>query len=165
MSKLIIVVGLMGCGKTTFAKEYAKKFNYEFIDFDLEWHTKIQDFKDGFSNRNVRLTIDTDKEKFLSKIANLLNNNSSKNYIIDGWFKWLFDWWMEEEDNSLQELKKLLKFHDIEIMHLSIPIKKSYKRYVEKHKKEERPTIADYENTMKKRYKNLDRKIFKWVIQ
>ena len=42
MSKLIIVVGLMGYGKTTFAKEFAEKFNYEYIDFDFKYHTKIQ---------------------------------------------------------------------------------------------------------------------------
>ncbi len=166
MSKLIIVCGIMGVGKTTFAKEYAKKIGYEFIDFDLEWHTKIQEFDEsGFSNRDVRLTIDTDKEKFLFTIANLLNNNSSKNYTIDGWFKWLGDWWMEEEDNSLQELKKLLKFHDIEVFHISIPIKESYKRYIEKHREAGTGTIEDYKETMEQRYKNLNRKIFKWVTQ
>jgi adenylate kinase family enzyme len=35
--KKIFVTGLSGSGKTTFAKEYAKKFNYRYIDFDKNW--------------------------------------------------------------------------------------------------------------------------------
>jgi len=35
--KKIFVTGVSGSGKTTFAKEYAKKFNYPYINFDENW--------------------------------------------------------------------------------------------------------------------------------
>ena len=160
MSKIIILVGLMGCGKTTFAEEYAEKFNYNYIDFDLEYHKKIQKYdEEGYSDHQLTKS---DISEFLSNISELINNNPSKNYIIDGWFKWHINWWKYEEDDSLQALKKVLKFHDIEILHIFLPFKEVYRRYVEKHKKE---VQEYYKDTMKERQKNLNRKIFKWATQ
>lgn len=33
----IFITGLTGSGKTTFAKEYSKKFNVKYVDFDENW--------------------------------------------------------------------------------------------------------------------------------
>lgn len=38
--KNIILVGFMGCGKTTIGKKLAKMFDYEFIDMDIEIEEK-----------------------------------------------------------------------------------------------------------------------------
>lgn len=38
--KNIILVGFMGCGKTTIGKKLAKMFGYEFIDMDIEIEEK-----------------------------------------------------------------------------------------------------------------------------
>lgn len=37
IEKKIFVTGLTACGKTTFAKEYAKQFNHNYINFDDNW--------------------------------------------------------------------------------------------------------------------------------
>ena len=39
--KNIILVGFMGCGKTTIGKKLAKMFDYEFIDMDIEIEEKM----------------------------------------------------------------------------------------------------------------------------
>ena len=156
--ELIICCGLMGCGKTTFAKEVTK-LNYEYIDFDHEYHFKIQrehspeDFPHG------------DIKEIIKRISNRLNANPNKNFIIDNWFKWHKNWWKDEEDNSLQQLKEQLKFHNIKIIHISIPFKKAYEGYMKKNKPEDLIRLENYKDTMKERYKNLNRKIYKWVTQ
>ena len=78
MPEIIIVCGLMGCGKTTFAKEYAKLHKYEYVDFDNEYHEKIQakHYPDA-----VRPDVDT--PKFIETIIKMLNENPDKNFIID----------------------------------------------------------------------------------
>ena len=161
MNELIIVVGLMGCGKTTFAKKYAEKFDYEYIDFDLEYHTKIQ--------KEHRINLPKDIIKLFENLRTLLNKNPSKNFIIDGWFKWYPNWWQDEEDNTLKKLKENLKFHDIKIIYLCLPFKEIYRRYVEKHKKDIGGELERvhkyYKNTMEERQTNLNKKIFEWVTQ
>ncbi len=157
MAKLIILVGLMGCGKTTFAKELSKNNNYEYIDFDEEYHKKIQ--------REHIINPSEDVPEFLKIISANLNNNHSKNFICDNWFKWHKDWWKDEEDNILKELQQMLKFHDIEINHISIPFVKAYERYIKKDKEKYLIKQENYKLTMRERQKNLNGKIFKWATQ
>ena len=147
----------MGCGKTTFAKEYAKKSDYVYIDFDLEYHKKIQ--KESIINPLE------DIPKLLRKVSNLLNKNPSKNFIVDNWFRWHKDWWKDNTDNTPQELKKILKFHEIRIINLFIPFTIAYKRYIKKHKEAGTMIQKGYKKTMEERQKNLLDKISKWAIQ
>jgi len=158
MPELIIVCGLMGVGKTTFVKEYAKKFGYEYIDFDFEYHTRIQEYK---------INPIEDIPKFLKRINILLNHsdNKDKNFIIDNWFKWHKDWWKDKEDNTLQELKKLLLFHEIRIIYIFNLFEETFKRYVEKHKRTGTMIQENYKETVEERQENLFKKISKWAIQ
>jgi len=157
MSKLIICCGVMGCGKTTFAKKYAIKFGYEYIDFDKEYHKKIQ--------KEHIITPIEDVPKILERLSNHLNKNADKVFICDNWFKWHKDWWQDEEDNTLQELQQKLKFHNIEVFNISIPFAKAYERYIGKNKEKYLIRQENYKQTMKERQKNLNSKIFKWAIQ
>ena len=159
MSKLIIVCGIMGCGKTTFAKEFAEKFDYEYIDFDLEYHTKIQ------KELLIKMNLPQDIAKLLENLSNLLNNNPYKNFICDNWFKFHKDWWKDEEDDSLQQLKEKLKFHDIKLFYISVPFEKAYEGYIKKGKIPYLIQFENYKNTMKERQKNLLKKISKWETQ
>ena len=157
MAKIIICCGIMGCGKTTFAKEYASKEDYEYFNFDEEYHKKIQ--KESIINPLE------DIPKFLKRVSDNLNNNGDKNFICDNWFKWHKDWWKDEEDNTLQELQQMLKFHYIGIFNMSVPFKKAYERYMKKNKEKYLIKQENYEPTMKERQKNLNWKIFKWATQ
>lgn len=60
----IILIGFMGCGKTTIGKQLAKKFNFDFIDTDEEiekkYNTTISDIfriygEDDFRKKEVSL--------------------------------------------------------------------------------------------------------------
>ena len=158
MHEIIIVCGLMGCGKTTFAKEYAKKFNYEYIDFDLEYHKKIQ--KESIINPLE------DIESILKYISDLLNNNKDKNFICDNWFKWSRDWYTRfSVDTTIWHLQKLLKHHKINIIYLFTPFKLCYERYKSKNKENYLIELDNFKETMRKRQEYLLEKISKWVIQ
>jgi len=161
MSELIIVCGLMGVGKTTFAKQYAEKFNYEYIDFDKEYHTQTQKFRKSSEKAKIQ-----DVLNFIDKVAKQLNNNPDKNFVIDNWFKWYLDWW-KRMDNSLEILQKFLLFHKIKVLHLTIPFKEAYKNYVKKHNEDK--TLGginpEYKDTMELRHKNLNERILRWAIQ
>ncbi|MHA1852565.1 MAG: AAA family ATPase [Candidatus Heimdallarchaeaceae archaeon] len=158
MPELIIVCGLMGSGKTTFAKEYAKKFNYEYIDFDKEYHLKIQKEHSPYNPYIVEQQIG----QFIETITNLLNSNPSKNYILDGFFKWHKDWWEEEDYNTLSTLNKFLKYHSIRIIYIFVPFKETYARYLKMH-----GNNVEYKATMKERQRSLLKRIAesKWVTQ
>ncbi len=162
MSEIIILCGLMGCGKTTFAKEFAKNHNYEYLDFDFEYHHKIQ--------KECIIDPIEDIPKLLKYISNLLNKNKDEDFIFDNWFKWHKDWWKDKEDNILQQLKEKLKFHEIKIIYLFTPFKLCYERYFKKHKEVGTDTIEkgfqlNYKVTMEERQRNLLLKISKWVTQ
>lgn len=60
----IVLIGFMGCGKTTIGKQLAKKFNFDFIDTDEEiekkYNTTISDIfriygEDDFRKKEVSL--------------------------------------------------------------------------------------------------------------
>jgi len=159
MSEIIILVGLMGCGKTTLAKKMSEKLYYEFIDFDHEYHFKIQqehspeDFPKG------------DIKNLLEILSSRLNKNPYKNFIIDNWFKFHKNWWKDEVDNTLKELQNKLKFHNIKVINMSIPLSKASEGYDKKDKPEDLILLENYKSTMKERYKNLNRKIYRWVTR
>ena len=153
MSEIVILVGLMGSGKTTLAKE----FNYEYINFDFHYHKMIQ--KEHIINPPK------DIPEFLNYISDIVNESPDENFVVDNWFKWNKDWWKVEEDNTLQQLKKLLKHHEIKIIYLFTPFKLCYERYIKKHKEAGTMIQENYKETMEERQKNLLDKISKWGIQ
>ena len=156
MSEIIILVGLMGAGKTTFAKEFVKNNNYEYIDFDFQYHKMIQ--KEHIINPKK------DIPELLTYLSILLNHNQDKNFICDNWFKWSRDWWNDKEDNTLNKLRELI-FHEINIIYLFTPLNICYKRYKEKNKEEYLIELDNFKETMELRQKNLLEKISKWAIQ
>ena len=117
------------------------------------------------SGSDIKETDDEDIKKLLRRISNLLNNNQDKNFICDNWFKWHKDWWKDEQDNSLQQLKEKLKFHEIKLFYISVPFEKAYEGYMKKGKIPYLIQFENYKNTMKERQKNLLKKISKWEIQ
>ena len=153
MSEILILCGLMGCGKTTFVKELNEKLDYGYIDFDLEYHKEIQ--KEHLINPIEDIPM------FLGKIIKLLNDNPDKNFTCDNWFKWHKDWWKDKTDNTLNVLKEKLKYHEIRLIMLEINFKEAYKRYIEKHKKEGTLIQENYIETVEERQKNLNEKILK----
>jgi len=155
MSELIIVCGLMGCGKSTFAKEYSKKHKYEYIDFDGEYHENI-----GAKHYPYDVKPEEDIPKFIVSISKMLNNNPNNNFIIDNWFKWKKFWFKDIVDRTIQELRNKIK-HEIKIIYMFVPIKIVLNRYLEKHKKAgtERDIINNYATTMKERQENMLKKI------
>lgn len=161
MVKVIFVCGLMGSGKTTFAKQQAEKFGYEYVNFDEEYHTNIQNKLEDWSDKNTFL--------FLLNIATLLNDNPSKDFIIDNWFKWDIDWWKDEKDTTLQILKMFLEYHEIQVIYLFSSFGEIYKRYIAKHEKDASGQLggaqAGYRSSMGERQENLLRKILQWATQ
>lgn len=69
--KLIIVWGISGAGKTTFAKDYAKKHEGVYIDFDC-----IFNYKEKNDNKFI---------DFINRLSSLIKSNNQKLFIIDGY--------------------------------------------------------------------------------
>lgn len=141
MAKLLIVVGLMGCGKTKFAREYAGRMGYEYIDFDGTYHA-------GGRAGNV--------EEFLSGIIGLLNDNKDKNFIVDSWFKWHRYWYEDEHDDTVGRLRRAVG-HEVEFLYLFVPFEVAYDRYLGKHAAG--GIIPEYRSTMRERQENLLKKV------
>lgn len=161
MPELIIVCGLMGCGKTTLSKSMARRMGYVYIDFDDEYHFKIQ------KEKSIDILIQSQRENLLKKIADDLNRNPKKNYVLDGFFKWKTYWWEDKGyDNSLERLQKMLRHHEMTILHMFVPFSVTYKRYIVKHRKDFKPKY-DYRGTMRERQEALIRRIAgsKWVTR
>lgn len=161
MARVVFVCGLMGCGKTTFARQQAKQPNYIHINFDEEYHTKIQEACNDWSNRNTLF--------FVQKLASVLNTNPSKNYVVDNWFKWHVNWWRDTEDHTLQTLETLLKYHEIQVIYMFSSFEETYKRYIAKHEKDTSGRLggiqAGYKDSMEDRQANLLQKVSQWAIQ
>ncbi len=66
--KLIIIIGLSGSGKTSFAKYYARKHNVFYIDFDLIFNHYQPENKD-----------------FIKKISDIMNFSEKDTFILDGY--------------------------------------------------------------------------------
>lgn len=161
MVKVIFICGLMGCGKTTFAKQLSEELGYEYVNFDEEYHTNIQNKLGDWSNKNTLL--------FLQNIAALLNNSPSKNFIIDNWFKWHVNWWRDEKDTSLQIMKTFLKHHEIQVICMVSSYKETYRRYIAKHERDVKRLLGGaqpgYRSSMRERQENLMRKVSQWATQ
>jgi len=71
IKKLVIVWGISGSGKTTFAKDYAKKHQGVYIDFD--------------SIFNYREKNDVKFIDFLNKLSSLIESSNKKLFVIDGY--------------------------------------------------------------------------------
>ena len=102
MSKITIVTGVMGAGKTQFSRKMAEKEGYEYISFD-----------DIFSKM-----FGAKIEPFLNYIITKTQNND-RDLVIDGWFAW-----EEDEVNSIDKLEKI----ETEWTQLYIPLWMSKER-------------------------------------
>ncbi|MBU1046014.1 methyltransferase domain-containing protein [Patescibacteria group bacterium] len=80
MKKIIIVMGCSGSGKTAFAKEYAKKNNTCYLDFDLIFDYKNPAPFQGFLNKLGTLVRDTEKETIIID-GYILDNSPSINCL------------------------------------------------------------------------------------
>jgi len=69
--KLIIIWGTSGSGKTTFAKDYAKKHQGVYIDFD-----SIFNYREKNNNKFI---------DFINKLSSLIEYNNKQLFIIDGY--------------------------------------------------------------------------------
>lgn len=73
MNKNIVLIGFMGCGKSTIGKELAKNFNFSFIDTDniikIEQQKSIQEIFDTFGESYFRSI----EKKVYEKVSNLKN--------------------------------------------------------------------------------------------
>ncbi|HQD50018.1 MAG TPA: shikimate kinase [Defluviitaleaceae bacterium] len=65
----IVLIGFMGCGKTTVGKNLSKKLSYPFVDSDLEIEKEIgmtiSDYFKKYGENNFRLI----EEKIIQKLA------------------------------------------------------------------------------------------------
>ena len=143
MAELIIVCGLMGSGKTTFAKEYATLKGFQYFDFDEEFHKKLGGKGEEFLNMLVRKL-----------------NKSKQVVVIDNWFKWNRFWYKFDEDNTIEFVRKKTG-REISFIYLFVPFKRAYRQYIEKHEREDTMSdvLQEFKETMKKRQQNLLMKI------
>lgn len=149
MAKFIIVCGLMGCGKTEFAKNFGDRFGYQYIDFDWEFHDKIQTEKRVIDER---ITVPW----FLERIAKILRDNPNMNFITDNWFGWSKDWFKKENDDTLERLKEITN-REIEIIYLFVPFDEVKRRYMKGHG--DKKDWDEYFPEMEERQENLLKKI------
>lgn len=144
---LVIVCGLMGAGKTTFARNYAwltGKFDY--IDFDREFHVVFKG----------------NKEAFLDYLVKKLNKFENRDFIVDGWFKWNRNWYKFEEDKTIDFIRKQTK-RCIIFIYLFVPFDTCYKQYLTKHilGNTQADILPEFKDTMEQRQENLLKKIKK----
>ena len=141
MRQIVIVCGMMGVGKTHFAKTYSKLFNAKYVNFDHTYHQLIQK-----SNNNKY-------KEYLNFLKKNLDNKS--NYIIDGWFSWEREWYKHEFDTSFEELKSLFPKSKVDIVLLEESKELTIRRYYSKQSQDTQP---DYEFTYDVRFENLLKK-------
>ena len=87
MTNLKILIGDGRSGKTTYAQKIVKE-GYEFIDIDKHYH---------YSGKKEYF-------KFIDFLADKLNNNLNKNFVLDGYINF---------DKNFDYLRNKLKHHKI----------------------------------------------------
>lgn len=139
MSKFIIIIGIMGCGKTTFAKKYAKDNNYEYINFDELYHEQ-------FKHNQKKLFV------YLKSL------DKNKIYVIDNWFKWELKWYENNKDNTIKELEFLTN-RKVKLILLHSDYETIKKQYAIKQDRDTGMNEIKYHETMKQRLFNILDKI------
>ena len=113
-SKPIVLVGMMGCGKSTIGKIVAEKLNWIFLDSDKEIENKMKlSTKEIFDKYGERFFRNKEYEifKFYSKKKNILISSGGGSFcqkITYGIIKeYFFSIWLDvNEDILFQRLKK-----------------------------------------------------------
>jgi len=105
MTNLKILIGEGRAGKTTYAQKIVKE-GYEFIDIDKHYHYGGE--KEYF--------------KFLDFLADKLNNNPNKNFVLDGYINF---------DKHFDYLRNKLKHHKI----ISVLVFANHKTILERNLK------------------------------
>ncbi len=143
MAELVVVCGLMGSGKTTFAKEYACLKGYGYVDFDEEYHKKSKNNKKQFLNA------------FIKKL-----NERDAGFVVDNWFKWNRFWYKFDEDNTIEFIRRETG-RKISFIYLFVPFDRVLKQYLGKHKRNNTmdDVLPEFEGTMGQRQENLLKKI------
>lgn len=102
-----IVFGIMGAGKSTYAKKYAEENKYEYVNFDITFFKMFGGNVSSFC------------EYIVTKIKD------SKNFIIDGWFAW------DEDKEKSYEIIKNTEIK-VEWIYVFSELKTMYDRYMNK---------------------------------
>jgi len=114
LSKPIVLVGMMGCGKSTIGKIVAEKLNWFFLDSDKEIENEMNlSTKDIFDKYGEKFFRNKEYEifKFYSKKKNILISSGGGSFcqkITYGIIKeYFFSIWLDvNEDILFQRLKK-----------------------------------------------------------
>ena len=120
LSKPIVLVGMMGCGKSTIGKIVAEKLNWFFLDSDKEIENEMNlSTKDIFDKYGEKFFRNKEYEifKFYSKKKNILISSGGGSFcqkITYGIIKeYFFSIWLDvNEDILFQRLKKI-KIRDL----------------------------------------------------
>ena len=88
MKEIIILVGCGRAGKTTYARKIAEEKGYQYLAIDGNYH----------------YTGEEEYFRFVDAVANTLNRNPGKNFILDGYLNF---------DDHFKRLKGKLDFHEI----------------------------------------------------
>ena len=138
MSEIMICIGLMGVGKTTFAKKFAKDNGYEYICFDNLYHGECQN----------------DILKFNDRLRKMIKPD--KNYIFDNWFKWHIDWYLDNNvDTSIEHFKTQFPSHTFKIFLMHSDIGTIKKQYHQKKDRDLSMSEEKYYHNMRVRFNKL----------
>ena len=151
MSRLYVIVGLIGSGKTALAKKMACKY----IDFDKEWHVDVQQELHRRQNRPTSENMITEAVHIMADLARKADGDA----VIDGWWTWLPDWWTEEDNRTLGLLQSRSgKVVQLIYLHMSAP--RAVEAY--KHSKKCAGPPEEYNRTINARTEYLLRKVSEW---
>lgn len=155
MKDLLVLVGLIGSGKTAEARRIRDGEGYYYIDFDIRWHEVAQpkmsaaEFVDQLAEEITEIGLPT---------------------VIDGWWTWVNRWWDREEDDTLDALEKACPDHKIRVGYLALSAKMAEHRYREKRnlvdytrQPAEISDLASYIDSIPDRIAALELRILRFV--